>query len=123
MAPDSPLEFFLKTFPDADTVPQRVGLIFITIVRMWLQLGPLRMLLPVALVALVALAVSKPHVRGSRLVQIGFSILLFGIVPLLLAAVLGSDNPIGLGMLFAFLTPIGLVVTVVGTTLAFLKNR
>jgi hypothetical protein len=118
----TPWEFFRQNAAYADSVSKRLGLIFFTIVLMWLQLGSLRLLLPIALIGLAASAIRNPHVRGSRLVQIGFSIFLLGFVPLLLAGVLMTDNPIGFGMLFAFLSPIGLLVIVVGTTLALLKT-
>jgi hypothetical protein len=44
---------FLGQVGQAETLSQRLGLIFIAVVMMWLYLGRLRLLLPVILIALV----------------------------------------------------------------------
>jgi hypothetical protein len=119
----TPWQFFRDGMAGADSVSERLWIIFFTLVKLWLSLGALRMLLPVILIGLAVLAARKPQVRRSRFVQIGFAVLLVGIVPLTLAGVLGADNPIGLALLFAALTPIGLLVVAAGTVLALVKSR
>lgn len=106
----------------AETLSQRLGLIFIAVVMMWLYLGRLRLLLPVILIALVVLAIAKPAVRRSRLVQTGFAFFLLGLLPLLVVGIFVTDNPVGLGMLFAFFSVIGLSVVFVGVIVTLLKS-
>lgn len=106
----------------AETLSQRLGLIFIAVVKMWLSLGRLRLLLPVILIALVVLAMAKVEVRRSRLVQTGFALFLLGLLPLLLVGIFVTDNPVGLGMLFAFFSVIGLSVIFVGVIGTLLKS-
>jgi hypothetical protein len=119
----TPWEFFRANMDRSGSVTAKLGVIFFTLVLAWLSLGALRLLLPIVLIALVVLGVRKPEVRSSRVVQTGGSLLVLGVMPLLLAVILGADNPIGLGLLFAFLTPLGLFVAGAGTVIALAKNR
>jgi hypothetical protein len=111
------------TATPANSISRRLGLVFITVVLMWLKLGVLRLVVPFVIVALVVLAIKNPHVRNSRLVKVGFSLVLLGFFVLFLAGILGADNAIGIGMLFAFLIPTGLFTTLIGTVLALSRNR
>jgi hypothetical protein len=113
---------FLGQVGQAETLSQRFGLIFVSVVMMWLYLGRLRLLLPIILLALVVLAIAKPGVRRSRLVRTGFALFIVGLLPLLVVGIFVTDNPVGLGMLFAFFSVIGLSVVFVGVIVALLKS-
>jgi hypothetical protein len=113
---------FLGQVAQAESLSQRLGLIFVSVVMMWLYLGRLRLLLPVILLALVVLAIAKPGVRRSRLVQTGFALFIFGLLPLLVVGIFVTDNPVGLGMLFAFSSVTGLSVVFVGVIVTLLKS-
>jgi hypothetical protein len=107
-------EFFAQHASQADSVTEWLSLVFLAVV---LLRGYLRVLLPVALLAVIVLAVKKPQVRRSRLVQVGFSIFTLVLLPLLWVGALVTDNPIGLGMLFALLSTIALFLIVIGAIL------
>ena len=106
-----------------------MAVVFLTIVMMWLNFTAalerlnLGLLLPIILIALAALAATRPQVRRSRLVRAGFGLLLVGFVPLVVVGTFITDNPVGLGFLFAFLTPIAALLIVSGTILAIATNR
>jgi hypothetical protein len=60
-------------------------------------------------------------VRQSRLVRLGFGLVALGVVPLILAGTF-TNNPLGFGFLFAFLTPVGGLLIVSGTILALAEQ-
>jgi hypothetical protein len=57
-------------------------------------------------------------------IHFGLLILAAGVVPLLLYAAFGpkDGNPIGLGLLFIVATPIGVLMILVNTVLAFIRH-
>jgi hypothetical protein len=119
----TPWEFFRDALPHVDTFSKGLGLAFFTTVLTFMNflalVARLRLsfLLPIALIALMLLAVFSPAVRESRLVRVGFGLVTLGVVPLLIAGTF-TDNPLGFGFLFAFLTPIGLLLIVSGAIFA-----
>lgn len=57
-------------------------------------------------------------------VRFGLLILATGVIPLLLYAAFGpkDGNPIGLGLLFIVATPIGVLMILLNTVLAFIRH-
>lgn len=95
----------------------------LTIILAWLSIpGYVRASLLVILIGILLLA-ATPHVRRSWLVRAGFILFLVGFVPLVVVGVFITDNPIGLGFLFALLTPISMLMIISGTVVALMTNR
>ena len=69
----------------------------------------------------MSLAVFSPAVRQSRLVRMGFGLVALGVVPLIVAGTF-TNNPLGFGFLFAFLTPVGGLLIVSGTVFALAEQ-
>jgi hypothetical protein len=101
-----------------DSISEGIALAFFTIVFLWFDMARFPWLAPLALVPVLILAVGIPRVRSSRLVRFGLVTILLGWTPLLLAGVLGEDNALGAGFLFAFAMPIGFLAVVTGTVAA-----
>lgn len=125
----TPWEFFRGGAAHTDSPLKLTGLVFFTIVLAGMNLmataarlrvGPL---VPILIVAVAALAIVSPNVRRSRLVRAGFGLLLLALLPLAVAGSFVTDNPVGFGFLFAFLTPIGAVLIVAGAILALTATR
>lgn len=125
----TPWEFFRASAARTDTAGKVAALFFFTTVLMWMNLMAalvrvrLGLLLPIVLVALAVLAAVNAQVRRSRLVRVGFGLLVAGVLPLAAVGTFGTDNPVGLGFLFAFLTPIAALLIVTGTILALTADR
>jgi hypothetical protein len=49
--------------------------------------------------------------------SLGFGLVALGVVPLIIAGTF-TNNPLGFGFLFAFLTPVGALLIVTGTIFA-----
>jgi hypothetical protein len=61
-------------------------------------------------------AYAEPDMKFNKLFWIGVAVAVASVAPLLLYVVFGpkDGNPIGLGLLFFFGTPVGVVLTLVG---------
>ena len=125
----TPWEFSREGAAHTDSAAKLAGLVFFTIVLMFMNLMAalarvrLGLLLPIVFIAFATLAVLSPQVRRSWLVRVGFGLLVVGVGPLVAAGAFVSDNPVGLGFLFAFLTPIAGLLILTGTILALTTNR
>jgi hypothetical protein len=125
----TPWEFLRNGAAHADSPGKRMALVFFTIVLMWMNFMAalarvrLGLLLPIVLGALLALTLVSPRVRQSRLVRVGFGLLAVGLIPLVVVGGLITDNPVGLGFLFAFLTPIAGLLILCGTVLALTTRQ
>jgi hypothetical protein len=94
------------------------------VVLAWLSIpGPVRVALLVTLGALLFFAATKPHVRKSLLVRAGFGVFLVGFIPLVVVGSFITDNPVGLGFLFAFLAPVSVLLVISGTVLALATGQ
>ena len=118
----TPWEFFRDAVPHVDSIGKGLGLAFFTTILAFMNFmavaAKLRLsVLPVALIALLSLVLFSPAARQSRLVRVGFGLLALGVVPLIIAGTF-TDNPLGFGFLFAFLTPVGGLLIVGGAILA-----
>lgn len=125
----TPWEFFREGISHTDSALKASGLIVFTIVLMWMNfmavLAKIRLgkLLPILAVALAMVALCNSKVRKSRLVRVGFALLGIGLVPLVIVGTFVSDNPVGLGFLFAFMTPIAGLLIISGTVLALTSTE
>ena len=125
----TPWEFLRTGAARADSPGKRMGLVFFTIVLMWMNFMAalarvrLGLLLPIVLGALLALTLVSARVRRSRLVRVGFGLLAVGLIPLVVVGGFVTDNPVGLGFLFAFLTPIAGLLILCGTILALTTGQ
>jgi hypothetical protein len=123
----TPWEFFRDAVPHIDSIGKGLSLAFFTTVLTFMNFMAvaaklrLSLLLPIALIALVSLAVFSPAVRQSRLVRMGFGLVALGVVPLIIAGTF-TNNPLGFGFLFAFLTPVGGLLIVSGTIFALAEQ-
>jgi hypothetical protein len=123
----TPWEFFRDAVPHIDSIGKGLALAFFTTVLTFMNFMAvaaklrLSLLLPIALIALVSLAVFSPAVRQSRLVRMGFGLIALGVVPLIIAGTF-TNNPLGFGFLFAFLTPVGGLLIVSGTIFALAEQ-
>jgi hypothetical protein len=124
----TPWEFFRHALPHIDSIGKGLALAFFTTILTFMNfmavMAKLRLslLLPVVLIALASLAVFSPAVRQSRLVRAGFGLVALGVVPLIIAGTF-TNNPLGFGFLFAFLTPIGGLLLVGGTLFALAARQ
>lgn len=118
----TPWEFLRNAVVHLDSAGKIAGAVFFTIVLMGMNLiatlARLRLGLMLPVVLLAALAVMSARVRRSWLVRIGFGLGALGVVPLVIVGALITDNPVGLGFLFAFLTPIAALMILGGAVLA-----
>jgi hypothetical protein len=123
----TPWEFFRDAVPHIDSVGKGLALAFFTTVLTFMNFMAvmaklkLSLVLPAVLVALASLAVFIPAVRQARLVRLGFTLVAIGVVPLIIAGTF-TNNPLGFGFLFAFLTPIGGLL-IVGGILSALAHK
>lgn len=129
-APDyeTPWEFSRDALPHVDSIGKVLALVFFTTVLAFMNFmgvtARLRLhpLIPaIALVVPAALAAFSPAVRRARLVHAGFVLVGLGVVPLAIAGIF-NNNPLGFGFLFAFLTPIGGLLLIVGTIAALTRT-
>ena len=124
----TPWEFFRDAVPHIDSIGKGLALAFFTTMLTFMNfmaaIATLRLsfLLPVALIALASSAVLSPAVWQSRLVRVGFGLVALGVVPLIIAGRF-TDNPLGFGFLFAFLTPVGGLLIVTGTIFALAAKQ
>lgn len=125
----TPWEFFREGISHTDSALKASGLIVFTIVLLWMNvmavLAKIRLgkLLPILAVALAMVAVCNSKVRKARLVRVGFVLLGIGLAPLVIVGTFVSDNPVGLGLLFAFVTPIAALLIIGGTVLALTSKE
>ena len=112
---DTAWGFFREHISHADSIPKWFALVFFTTVLLWFDMARFPWLAPVALIPVLILAAAMPRVRSSLLVRIGFVCLLLGWTPLTLAHVLGENNALGPGFLFAFAMPVGFLAIMTGT--------
>jgi hypothetical protein len=116
---DTPWEFFRNALPHIDSFGKALGLAFFTTVLTFMNFMALAarlrlsLLVPIAFIALTSLAAFNPAVRQSRLVRVGFGLVALAVLPLLIAGAF-TDNALGFGFLFAFLTPVGGLLIVGG---------
>lgn len=117
----TPWQFVHNALPHIDTVGKALALVFfgtiVTFMNFMALMARLRLSLPIIVVALLAVAALSPAVRQSRLVRTGAVLMGVGVLPLVIAGQF-DNNPVGLGFLFAFVTPIAGVLIVSGTLLA-----
>jgi hypothetical membrane protein len=72
------------------------------------------------------LALLHRRARQSRLVRTGFVLLLISILPLLLVGTFSMEanpNPVGLGLLFVFVSPIAYLLILSGAIVAVFTSR
>ena len=125
---ETPWEFVVDNLPRIDSFGKVLGLAFFAIILTFMNAMALAavfrlgVLVPVVFIALVLMAVFSPVVRESRLVRAGFGLVALGVVPLWVAGMF-SNNPLGFGFLFAFLTPIGGLLIVGGAILALTAGQ
>lgn len=123
----TPWQFLHAGLAHADSVGKTAGLVFFTIVlvgmNLMASLARLRMGLVLPVVLFGAAAVSSARVRRSRLVRIGVGLGILGVVPLVLVGTMVTDNPVGLGFLFAFLMPVAAILIISGTVLALTTHE
>ncbi len=124
----TPWEFFRDAVPHIDSIGKVLGLAFFTTILTFMNFMAvaaklrLSLLLPIALIAFVSLAVFNPAVQQSRLVLVGVGLVALGVVPLNIAGMF-TNNPLGFGFLFAFLTPVGGLLIVSGTIVALAAKQ
>jgi hypothetical protein len=123
----TPWEFFRDAVPHIDSIGKGLGLAFFTTILAFMNFmavaAKLRLsLLPIVLIALLSLVLFSPAVRQSRLVRVGFGLVTLGVVPLIIAGTF-TNNPLGFGFLFAFLTPVGGLLIVGGTVLGLTAKQ
>ena len=124
----TPWEFFLDAVPHIDSIGKGLALAFFTTTLTFMNFMAviakfrLSVLLPVVLIALASSAVFSPAVRQSRLVRVGFGLVALGVVPLIIAGRF-TNNPLGFGFLFAFLTPVGGLLIVSGAIFALAATQ
>jgi hypothetical protein len=115
---DTPWGFFRKNVKHADSLGKWVALLFFTTMLTYLYLP--RLSLGIVIVVGV-LAVVSPQVRASRLVRIGLVFFLLAFVVLNVAGRF-TNNPLGAGFLFAFMSPLAAVMMLLGAMRALLKK-
>ena len=124
----TPWEFFRDAVPHIDSIGKGLALAFFTTMLTFMNfmavIAKLRLsfLLPVLLIALASSAVFSPAVRQSRFVRVGFGLVALGVVPLIIAGRF-TNNPLGFGFLFAFLTPVGGLLIVSGAVFALAAKQ
>jgi hypothetical protein len=123
----TPWEIFRDAVPHIDSVAKGLALAFFTTVLTFMNFmavaARLKLsVLPIGLIAVVSLAVLSPAVLQSRLVRAGFGLVALGVVPLIIAGTF-TNNPLGFGFLFAFLTPLGGLLIISGAIFALTAKQ
>jgi hypothetical protein len=123
----TPWEFFRNAVPHIDSVGKGLALAFfttiLTLMNFMAVAARLKLSsLPSGVIALGSLAVLSPAARQSRLVRAGLGLVAFGVVPLIIAGTF-TNNPLGFGFLFAFLTPVGGLLIISGAIFALIANQ
>ena len=116
---DTPWGFFKEHSRHVDSLWKWLGLIFFTILLSGVYA---LQYLPAIAIAVAVLALISRRVRGSWLVKGGLA-LFFGARAALAIAGRFGDNALGIGFLYAFATPIAVMMMIAGALLALLKTN